>query len=219
MREISVREVNQNFSQVIAAAERGETIVVTKNGRPVAKITPQSLGEFLRFVHVASRPPLRMRSGRRCSTSPCSACAGMTPFRAVRRIRSADRIPFAEFGLDFGVDEDVAVDRDADHGPSSPYLSSSVMVPTWRPDPRFDRRLSSSAAKLARNSGSLARSCHHAADDRRHHQHGVRTGARIACSSGIAASAEAGAKALLTENARPRLLCCRGDRRSVGRVT
>jgi prevent-host-death family protein len=42
MREITVREANQNFSQVIAAAERGETIVVTKNGRPVAKISPQS---------------------------------------------------------------------------------------------------------------------------------------------------------------------------------
>jgi len=42
MREITVREANQNFSQVIAAAECGETIIVTKNGRPVAKITPQS---------------------------------------------------------------------------------------------------------------------------------------------------------------------------------
>ena len=42
MREISVRDANQNFSQVIAAAERGETIVVTKNGRPVARITPQA---------------------------------------------------------------------------------------------------------------------------------------------------------------------------------
>lgn len=42
MREMSVREANQNFSQVIAAAERGETIVITKNGAPVAKITPQS---------------------------------------------------------------------------------------------------------------------------------------------------------------------------------
>lgn len=41
MREMTVREANQNFSQVIAAAERGETIVVTKNGTPVAKITPQ----------------------------------------------------------------------------------------------------------------------------------------------------------------------------------
>ena len=42
MREMSVREANQNFSQLIAAAERGETIVITKNGAPVAKITPQT---------------------------------------------------------------------------------------------------------------------------------------------------------------------------------
>lgn len=42
MRMMSVREANQNFSQVIAAAERGETIVITKNGRPVARISPQS---------------------------------------------------------------------------------------------------------------------------------------------------------------------------------
>lgn len=40
MREMSVREANQNFSQVIAAAERGETIVITKNGAPVARILP-----------------------------------------------------------------------------------------------------------------------------------------------------------------------------------
>jgi prevent-host-death family protein len=42
MREMTVREANQNFSQVIAAAERGETIVITKNGTPVAKIAPQT---------------------------------------------------------------------------------------------------------------------------------------------------------------------------------
>jgi prevent-host-death family protein len=41
MREMSVREANQNFSQLIAAAERGETIVITKNGTPVAKLSPQ----------------------------------------------------------------------------------------------------------------------------------------------------------------------------------
>jgi prevent-host-death family protein len=41
MREMTVREANQNFSQVIAAAERGETIIITKNGTPVARITPQ----------------------------------------------------------------------------------------------------------------------------------------------------------------------------------
>lgn len=41
MREMTVRQANQNFSQVISAAEGGETIVITKNGKPVAKITPQ----------------------------------------------------------------------------------------------------------------------------------------------------------------------------------
>ena len=41
MREMSVRAVSRNFSQVIGAAERDETIVITKNGTPVAKITPQ----------------------------------------------------------------------------------------------------------------------------------------------------------------------------------
>src|SRR5258708_25656289 len=41
MREMSVREANQNFSQVIAAAEHGETIIITKNGTPVARISPQ----------------------------------------------------------------------------------------------------------------------------------------------------------------------------------
>jgi prevent-host-death family protein len=42
MREISVHGANQNFLQVIAAVERGETIVVTKDGAPVAKISPHA---------------------------------------------------------------------------------------------------------------------------------------------------------------------------------
>jgi prevent-host-death family protein len=42
MREMTVREASQNFLQVIAAAERGETIVITKNGTPVARIAPQA---------------------------------------------------------------------------------------------------------------------------------------------------------------------------------
>lgn len=39
MREMTVREANSNFLQVIAAAQRGETIIVTRDGTPVAKIT------------------------------------------------------------------------------------------------------------------------------------------------------------------------------------
>lgn len=40
MREMTVREANQNFSKVIAEAEAGETIIITKNGKAVAKISP-----------------------------------------------------------------------------------------------------------------------------------------------------------------------------------
>jgi prevent-host-death family protein len=43
MREMTVREANQNFSKVIAAAEQGETILITKNGKPVARISPQAV--------------------------------------------------------------------------------------------------------------------------------------------------------------------------------
>lgn len=41
MRKMTVREANQNFSQLIAAAERGEVIVITKNGVPVARVAPE----------------------------------------------------------------------------------------------------------------------------------------------------------------------------------
>ena len=42
MREMTVWEAKESFSQVIAAAERGETIIITKNGTPVARITPHA---------------------------------------------------------------------------------------------------------------------------------------------------------------------------------
>lgn len=38
--ETTAREFNQKASQILAAAERGERITVTKNGRPVAILTP-----------------------------------------------------------------------------------------------------------------------------------------------------------------------------------
>lgn len=36
--EISLREANQHLSRYIEAAEQGEEIVITKRGRPVAKL-------------------------------------------------------------------------------------------------------------------------------------------------------------------------------------
>ena len=38
---MSIREANQNFSRLIAEVERGETVIITKNGRPVAKVAPR----------------------------------------------------------------------------------------------------------------------------------------------------------------------------------
>jgi prevent-host-death family protein len=38
MRSVSAREANQQFSRILEAAENGETVVITKRGKPVAKL-------------------------------------------------------------------------------------------------------------------------------------------------------------------------------------
>lgn len=40
LRSTSVRDANQNFSRLLAEVERGETILITKNGRTVAELRP-----------------------------------------------------------------------------------------------------------------------------------------------------------------------------------
>jgi prevent-host-death family protein len=42
MRQISLREANQNFSTCIAEVEAGEPLVLTRRGKPVAEIIPYS---------------------------------------------------------------------------------------------------------------------------------------------------------------------------------
>lgn len=39
MREMTIREAEQSFAQIIAAAEKGETIIITRDGAPIAKIS------------------------------------------------------------------------------------------------------------------------------------------------------------------------------------
>lgn len=36
----SVREANQNFSQLIREVEKGEIVIITKNGKQVAEVRP-----------------------------------------------------------------------------------------------------------------------------------------------------------------------------------
>jgi antitoxin Phd len=40
MKTMQLREAKAKFSALVEAAEKGETTVVTKNGRPAAKVVP-----------------------------------------------------------------------------------------------------------------------------------------------------------------------------------
>ena len=41
--EMSVREARAQFAHALSAAERGERVTITKNGRPVAEIGPPTM--------------------------------------------------------------------------------------------------------------------------------------------------------------------------------
>lgn len=42
MKQVSLREANQNFSACVAEVEKGERFVVLRRGKPVAEIVPFS---------------------------------------------------------------------------------------------------------------------------------------------------------------------------------
>jgi len=42
MRSTTARDANQNFSKLLADVEKGETVLITKNGRTVAELRPRS---------------------------------------------------------------------------------------------------------------------------------------------------------------------------------
>lgn len=41
MKAVSAREANQGFSRYLAEAEAGEEIVITRRGKPVARLVPE----------------------------------------------------------------------------------------------------------------------------------------------------------------------------------
>lgn len=59
MRSIGIRELRQNASTYVRAAERGETIQVTDRGNPVALLTPLDTRDGLEALIAAGRatPP------------------------------------------------------------------------------------------------------------------------------------------------------------------
>ena len=64
---VGAYEAKTRFSELIARAEKGESFIVTKNGRPVARLTPmeefnrakaQKVADELRSLLAAQGPPI-----------------------------------------------------------------------------------------------------------------------------------------------------------------
>jgi prevent-host-death family protein len=46
MRTVSIRDANQQFSRLIKEVEAGETVVITRQGKPVAELAPRKVSRF-----------------------------------------------------------------------------------------------------------------------------------------------------------------------------
>jgi prevent-host-death family protein len=60
MKTVSAREANQGFSSLLAEVEGGTEIVVTKHGRPVARIVPYRPPEMTPERKAAIEKAIRM---------------------------------------------------------------------------------------------------------------------------------------------------------------
>lgn len=63
MRSVSAREANQSFSRVLRDAENGETVVVTRRGKPVAIVGPYQPSNDIDREQAIERIVTLMREG------------------------------------------------------------------------------------------------------------------------------------------------------------
>jgi prevent-host-death family protein len=65
VRQVSVTEARRNWSRLLAAVEAGESVIITRHGRPVARLAPP--GGAARFLDRAALragvPPMRDSAG------------------------------------------------------------------------------------------------------------------------------------------------------------
>jgi prevent-host-death family protein len=61
---ITLREANQKFARCVRAVEAGEEYVITRNGRPVARLTPVAGDRVLSSEQQAARLRTRERMAR-----------------------------------------------------------------------------------------------------------------------------------------------------------
>jgi prevent-host-death family protein len=60
MKTVTAREANQGFSALLAEVEAGEEVVVTKHGRPVARLVPYRPPEMTAERKAAIEAAIRM---------------------------------------------------------------------------------------------------------------------------------------------------------------
>ena len=65
IRHIGIREANRHLSRYIAAVERGEEVIITRRGRPVARLVPVTNNRKLAPEQEAARERMlvHMRKG------------------------------------------------------------------------------------------------------------------------------------------------------------
>ncbi len=70
--QIGIREANQNLSRYIAAVERGDEVIITRRGRPVARLMPVPKKRQLTPEQKAARKRMRtaMAHGYRLGGGP-----------------------------------------------------------------------------------------------------------------------------------------------------
>lgn len=63
MRAVTAREANQAFSRLLGEAERGESVVITRRGRPVAILSPYGAAAAAAREAAIERLVAHMREG------------------------------------------------------------------------------------------------------------------------------------------------------------
>ncbi len=64
--QISLREANQHFSRYIRAVEHGEELVITRRGKPVARLVPAAVEPQMSPEQLAALERTRQRMRRGC---------------------------------------------------------------------------------------------------------------------------------------------------------
>jgi prevent-host-death family protein len=68
MKQVSIQDLKASLSTVVAEAEAGETIVITRHNQPVAQLSPRRHPQVHRGSRLGAdrlRPALKRRGGRR----------------------------------------------------------------------------------------------------------------------------------------------------------